>query len=289
MGALLKKEDGRATLRRPFSGYGTKGVCIGSRGARRILVPMVSDDPGPRILALDAAFLAVVWTAAFASQAWLILVGLVVLAVIFWIQGALRFRRLRRFLRELFEGVIDTFKGRKPSRQTLVRVGVVLGVIAVLVILNQLQLAAPGEEGRGFSLELSGLQLGFSGVNTPGEWLATGLTYLVLTALVAGIWWRVWKPVEGHDRKLRVAYFSCLAVFLVMPAIFALLMAVAAPSEPRANVAFSEMLIKVTMAAMGAAVAVAVALPYGPWAGPRSARAPKPAGHESDHVSVTGD
>lgn len=245
---------------------------------------MAADDRGPHILAMDAFLLAVLLTSILADQTWLLAVALFLLLAIFWTQGALRFPRTRRFVRDLGEGIRDGVRSRKPSAQTVIRLSVVVGAIALIVILNNLRLSAPGK-GRGLSFELSGLQLGFAGLNTPGDWLATIVTYGVLVAALGAIWWRIWTPIGQDAPRMTVPFWVCLGVFLAMPGVFALLMWQAAPADPEQNVAFAEMAYKTTLSIMSGSVAAAIALPYGPWRRPEAT----PGSGESDHALATGD
>ncbi len=256
---------------------------------------MARDDRGPHILAMDAFLLAALLTAVLAGQSWLLIVALFLLAAIFWTQGALRFPRTRRFFSDLGQGVRDGVRNRKPSRQTVTRLSIVVGVVALLVILNRLRLSAPGE-GRGLSLELSGLQLGFTGVNTTGDWLATIVTYAMVLAVLGTVWWRIWKPIDETASRMAIPYLVCVGVFLAMPVIFALLMWQVAPTDPKENAAFAETAYKTTLSVMAGAVAAAIALPYGPWtwsptgtqATPDDSQETQPA-RQRDRLRVFGD
>lgn len=256
---------------------------------------MARDDRGPHVLAMDALFLATLLTAVLADQSWLVIVALVLLTAIFWTQGALRFHRTRRLLRDLARAGRDRVRDRKPSTTTVIRLSIVVGAVALIVILNRLQLSAPGE-GRGLSLELSGLQLGFTGVNTTGDWLAAVVTYLVLVAVVGAIWWRIWTPVRETAPGMTSPYFVCLGLFLLMPAAFALLVWPVGLLEGWADSDGMVYAAKTIYVIMGATVAAAIALPYGPWTRPPKEPRPTPdRGQENlpapqpDRIRVSGD
>lgn len=209
--------------------------------------------------------------AAFTQASALFILGLVTLLVVLWLKGFVRFPRLRRWTRNFGLGIARLFHKRKPTRTQGITLIIVFSALALLVILNQLRLAAPGQ-GRGLSvpLEVPSLQFTFGGVSSPGEWIATIISYGLVFGLTALVWWRFWRGVPHDEARWRTfAYWGCLAAFVAMPFVFALLMATAAPEvrpndEPsqQANVAFSQLWLGVTTFFMAAAFSFAALLPY---------------------------
>jgi hypothetical protein len=215
-----------------------------------------------RVLVLDAVLFAALITAAFANAGALYAVALALIGVILWSEGHLRFRRLRRFFRRTSMGVWAFLGTRRLSRRQLRNGGIALGVLLFLVALNQMKVAAPGK-GYGLSVPAGAMSLNFTGINSPGEWIATSLSYALIVGLVALLWLRLWQQVALAGQAWRPrAYVAGLAAFVVAPILFAVLMATVAPDDPKENVEFSKGLLRFTILVMSAALCLVIAAPF---------------------------
>jgi len=220
--------------------------------------------------------------ASLAQVSALFVLGLAALLVVLWLKGFVRFRRLRRWSKNMWLGLVRLFHRRKPSRTQGITLITVVSSLVLAILLNQLRLAAPGE-GRGLSvpLEMPSLQFSFGGVNSPGQWIATIISYGLLFGLTALVWVRLWRGIPHDEARWRMfAYWGAVALFLAMPFVFSLIMATMAPEvkpndevSAQANLRFSQNWLRFTTFVMASAFAFAALLPH---IGPEPEIAPLP-------------
>lgn len=238
---------------------------------------MPGRPPRKVFLVLCVVLFAILTTAALLQITALILLGLVWTFVILWLEGYLRFARMRRFFRTMGQGIWQLLRTRRMSKTSLRNLAIAVAVLLVIVVVNQLQLSAPGE-GRGLSMPTEALSLNFGGINSPGAWVATIIAYGMITSLLALGWLRLWQEARlaGGEWRTRV-YRACIIAFFALPLIFATLMATVAPKHPEDNVEFSKMVLRTIGTGMAFAFSAAVALPFVGEDRPRPVAAPGPA------------
>lgn len=213
-------------------------------------------------LVLSGVLFALLALTALTQAGALLALGLLLTIAILWLEGHVRFPRLRRFFRSIGAGLWQLARTRRMSKKALRNLGIVLGVVLVIILLNQLHLAAPGE-GRGLSVPTGALSLNFGGINSPGEWVATSMAYAFIATLLGLGWYRLrQQAVLAGGTWRRRAYWSCLAAFFALPFLFALAMATLAPEDPKHNVEYSKMLLRAVGVGMAFAFSAAVALPF---------------------------
>lgn len=213
-------------------------------------------------LVLALVLFVILATAALSQVTAFILLGLLWTWVILFLEGYLRFARIRRFFRTTGQGVWQLVRTRRISKASLRNLAIAVGVIVLIVLLNQLQLSAPGE-GRGLSMPTEALSLNFGGINSPGAWVATIIAYSIIVSLLGLGWLRLWQEARlaGGEWRTRV-YLACILSFLALPLFFAILMATVAPKDPEDNVEFSKMVVRTIGTGMAFAFSAAVALPF---------------------------
>lgn len=223
----------------------------------------MSGRPPRKVLLVVAMVLfAILATAALTQIAALILLGVLVAIVMLWLEGYVRFPRVRRFFRSIGQGLWQFVRTRRMSKRSLRSIGIAFGVLLAIVLFNQLQLKAPGE-GRGLSVPTEALSLNFGGINSPGEWIASGIAYALIAALLGLGWFRIWQEVTnaGGLWRRRV-YVACIAGFFLLPILFALAMATMAPQDPEDNVEFSKVMLRTVGVGMALAFSAAIAVPF---------------------------
>jgi hypothetical protein len=213
----------------------------------------------PRLLVLDLVIVAL-WGLGVAVGSWALLyLGLLVIGVIVWLNGGLRFRRFRRFSVDLGRALLQLAKFKKPSKRAVRVLAITGGVLVAIIVLNQLSLAAPGK-GHGLSVPTNGLEFGFNFSST-GSGAVTVFSWGLILLFVASVWWQLWRPVASLGGTWRRnAFFACLGVFALAPAAFALIQ-LGAPEDPKANLAFTKVLLRAVLSVVVLAVTSAIALP----------------------------
>lgn len=216
--------------------------------------------------------------------------GVFALLVVLWFKGFMRFRRVRRFASNTATGATGFAKTHRLSKVQLRTVGIVLGALVALVVLNQLKLGyRPQDEGKGLSVPIdAAMTFNFEGINSPGEWIATSISYALIVGLLALVWYRFHAGVPSRIVRWRPAtYWGALALFVLLPALFALIVAVAAPEVVPAaspddpayraslerSVSFTENWLRFTLSGMATAFSVAAALAH---VGPKDVPVPSP-------------
>ena len=223
---------------------------------------MPGRPPRNVFLVLALVLFAILATAALSQITAFILLGLAWTWVILWLEGYMRFARIRRFFRTIGQGAWQLVRIRRISKTSLRNLAIALGVIVIIVVLNQLQLSAPGE-GHGLSMPTEALSLNFGGINSPGAWVATIVAYSIIASLLGLGWLRLWQEARlaGGEWRRRV-YLACIIAFFALPLFFAIVMATVAPKNPEDNVEFSKMVLRTIGTGMAVAFSAAVALPF---------------------------
>ena len=223
---------------------------------------MSGRPPRKVLLVIALALFMILSTAALTQVAALTLLGVLVATVMLWLEGYVRFPRVRRFFRSIGQGVWQFVRTRRMSKRSFRSIGIAFGVLLAIVLVNQLQLKAPGE-GRGLSVPTEALSLNFGGINSPGEWIASGIAYTLIAALLGLGWFRIWQEVtKAGGLWRRRVYVACIATFFALPLLFALVMATMAPEEPEANVRFAKTMVRTVGVGMALSFSAAMALPF---------------------------
>lgn len=236
---------------------------------------MDARPPRNVLLVMAVVLFALLTTAALTQITGLLFLGLVATMAILWLEGYVRFRRLRRFVRSLGHGLGQALRFRKMTTRSLRNLGVAAVVILGLVVLNQVQLAGPGE-GRGLSVPAEAFSADVAaGFSSPGAVLATILAYGAIATILGLGWYRLWQEVAkaGGMWRARV-YLACIVSFFMLPLFFAVMMATAAPKDIGDNIEFSKALVRTVSVGMAFTFSAAVALPFVGEAAPVAAPTP---------------
>jgi hypothetical protein len=211
------------------------------------------------VLSLDAAIF-LLWMVATLVGSWsLFYLGFLIVGVIVWLEGGLRFPRVRRWSLELVRTIGQLARLRRPSNTALRHLATVAGVIVLIIVLNQLSLAAPGR-GHGLSVPTEGLTLDFSFSSTGGT-LVTVFWISVILALAVSIFARLWQPIGALGDPWRTRTFiACASLFVLLPAAYSIA-ALFAPDDPKESVTYAKVLMRTMLSILTIAFTLIVALP----------------------------
>lgn len=211
------------------------------------------------ILGLDAILVLFLALWIFFQHDVLFLGAIASLGAILWVLGHLRFRWLRRTVTAYAVAVWNLVRHARPSQRALVALGSTAGAIVVLVLLNELGLAAPGK-GRGLSLETQGLTFQ-STFSSEGSLFVAVLVLSGLVLFFSTAWYRLFQEIDSTERWQSVVVLACFAAFLLLPILLWIVLETMAPRDPEANAKFSVISSRVALVGMTAALAAAVAVP----------------------------